>query len=126
MSLYGLSGRGNDLHAPFHIVGDGGQANLNACFCQPSPPHPAQAVASFPCPEDLLDPTADAMDRLVPGIEPCSDFGFVASPHASRDNAWRAAPGKDHLSKMVTAVGAIGINIAGIDRECIRTPPCRR
>jgi hypothetical protein len=35
------------------------------------------------------------MDRLVPGFEPRLRLGFVASPHASGDNLWRAALGSE-------------------------------
>ena len=98
VALYGLSGRGYNLQTPFHIVGDGSEANLHACLCKPSPPHPAQAVVSFPCPKNLLDPTADTVDPLVPGIKACSHFGFVASPHTSGDDAQLATFGDDSLA----------------------------
>ena len=114
MPLYGLSGGNHTLQTPFHIVGDGGEANLHARLCKPSPPHPAQAVASFPGPEYLLDPTTDTVDRLVPGIKACPDLGFVASPHTSGHDARLAAFGDDCLAEMVTAIRAVGINIAGI------------
>ena len=99
MWFHGLSDRGNDLQTPFHIVGDGGQANLHTCLCKPSPSHPAQTVASFPCPEDLLDPTANTVDRLVPGIETCPDFGFVTAPHAGSNAAGNAAPCAHRIAK---------------------------
>lgn len=116
-----LSGSSRNLQAPFQIVGDGGQANLNAFLCKPSPSHLAQAVASFPCPEDFLDPAADTVDRLVPGIETCPDFGFVPAPHAGSDNAWRATLRDNCFAKMVASIGTVGINIAGIVRQCVRT-----
>jgi len=63
-----LSGHSDDLQTAFHIIGDGGKADLNAGLGKPSPSHPAKAVASFPCAEDLLDPATNAVDRLVKGI----------------------------------------------------------
>ncbi len=94
---------------------------MDACLCKPSPSHPAQTIASFPCAEDLLDPTADTVDGSVPSIKARLCLDFVASPHASGDNLGDAALGDDRPAKMVTAISAIGINIAGIVRQCIRT-----
>jgi hypothetical protein len=116
----GLSGCGNDLQAPFPIVGNGGQANLNACLCKSSPTHPTQAVASLSCSEDLLDATANAMDRLVPGLQACPYFGFVAT-HIPVATKRRAAPGDDCLAETVATISAVGINIAGIIRQCFGT-----
>lgn len=64
-----LSGHSDDPQTPFHIVGDGCEADLNAFFSKPSPSHPAKAVASFPSSEDLLDPASNAVDRLVEGLK---------------------------------------------------------
>lgn len=116
-----LSGRNYDLQAPLHVVGDGRQADLNACLCKPSPSHPAQSIASFPCAENLLDPTAYAMDRSVPGIQTGPHVGFIPTPHTSCDDARPATFGDDGLAKMIAAISTVGINIAWIVWQCIRT-----
>lgn len=58
----------SDHQTVFRAVGNRSAANLNGCRCQPSPSHRAK-VASFPGTDDLLDPTTNSVDRLVPGVE---------------------------------------------------------
>ncbi len=50
--------------------------------------------------EDLLDPGANAVDRLIPGLEASLHLGFVASPHAGGDDARRSAPRTDRVTEM--------------------------
>ena len=70
-----------------------------------SPSHPAKAVASFPGAEDLLGPTTNAVDWLVPGLKPRQCFGLVASPHAGGDDAWRSTLGAHRVGEMIAPVG---------------------
>lgn len=50
-------------------ISDGGEVNLGSGFGETSPSHSAEAVASLPCSEDLIDPPPHAMDWLVPLAE---------------------------------------------------------
>lgn len=79
-----------NVHGALEVLGDGGEADLDGGFGEASLSHPAQAIAAFPCTENLLDPPADAMDRLIPLVELAQRFGFVAAPYAGGDKAaWR-------------------------------------
>ena len=49
------------------------------------------------------------------------NFRFIASPHSSGHNARRSTFGTNRLAKMVTTIGTVGINVAGIVRLHIRT-----
>ncbi len=116
-----LSGSGNDLQTSFDVVGDGGEADLHGGLGKPAPSHAWKTIASLPGAEDLLDPATDAMDRLVPGIETCQGFGFVAPPHGGSDDARRATFGAHRITEMAASTGAVGINLARIVRQGIRT-----
>ena len=96
---------------------------MNACFSKPSPSHPAETAASFPSPEDLLDPATDTVDWLVPGLKPCLCFGFVPSPHTGGDDAWRSTLGAHRVAEMIAAIGAVGKHLARIVRQSIRASP---
>ncbi len=61
-------GREN-VHGAFRNVGDGGEMDLDGGFGEAAPSQSAQAVASLPGSENLLDPAAHAMDRLVPCVK---------------------------------------------------------
>ena len=97
--------------------------DLAGGFGDPTPSHSAQAIASFPCSEDFLDPTAYPVDRLVPGFELGQRFLFVAAPHAGCDNARDTALGADGLAEMATTIGAVGKYLAGIVGQSIGASP---
>jgi len=99
-----LSGGVNDLQTSLHVVGDGGEADLHGGLGKPAPAHASKTIASLPGAEDLLDPATDAMDRLVPGIETCQGFGFVAPPHGGSDDARSAAFGAHRIAEMVSPI----------------------
>lgn len=107
MLLRRSSSCGHDRQAALEVVGDGGEPNLNRGFGQPSPPHPAQTVASFPGAKDLLDPTSYPMNGTIPGMEACQRLLFVASPHAGGDNARCAAPGANRIAEMAASIGTV-------------------
>ena len=83
-------------------------------FGDPAPSPPAQAVASFPGSEDLLDPAPHPVDRLVPVFEFLERRVFVAAPHAGCDNARDTTLGADGIAEVAAAVGAVGKDFAGI------------
>lgn len=58
--------------------------DLAGCFGDAAPSHPAQAVASFPGAEDLLDPATHPVDWLVPVFELLRDLCADRSPNARR------------------------------------------
>lgn len=88
--------------------------DLGGGFLDASPSHPAQAVSPFPGAGDFLDPTANAMDRLVPGLEPGLCFLFGTGPDAEGDNARRSALGADCAAEMRSAIGTVGKDLARI------------
>lgn len=105
---------GENIHRALEIVGDGGEVDLDGGFGETSPSHSAQAVASLPCPEDLLDARAHAMDRLIPFMELAERFSFVAAPHAGGDDPGSAALCQHGITKMIAAIGAVGKHLTGI------------
>lgn len=88
--------------------------DLNGGFGETSPSHSAQAIAAFPCPEDLLDPAPHPMDRLVPFFELAQRFLFVAAPPAGRDDPRYAALCTHGITEVIAAVGTVGKHFAGI------------
>jgi len=94
---------------------------LNAGLCKPAPSHPAKAVASFPCAEDLLDPTTNAVDRLVPGLKARQCFSFVASPHTGGEDARRSTLGAHRVAEMIAAIGTVGKHLTRIIGKRIST-----
>jgi hypothetical protein len=60
---------GEDPGTALHVVDDCGEADLQTGLCQPSPWHAPKAVAALPRSKDLLDPAANAVDRLIPGFK---------------------------------------------------------
>ncbi|MFZ1744148.1 MAG: hypothetical protein WAT93_14955 [Pontixanthobacter sp.] len=79
-----------------------------------APSHPTQALVSFPSAEDLLDPTTDPVDRLVPILDFLNRLGFVSPPHAGRDDAQDTTLGAEGVTDVVAAIGAVGKDLAGI------------
>jgi hypothetical protein len=67
-----------NIHGALEVVGDGGEMDLDGSFGETSPSHSTKAVAALSGSENLLDPAAHAMDRLVPFMELAQRFGFVA------------------------------------------------
>jgi hypothetical protein len=63
------SGPLQDIECSFEVVGDGGEVDLDGGFVDAAPSHPAQAVASFPCAEYLLNPPPHPVDGLIPVFE---------------------------------------------------------
>lgn len=61
------------------------------------------------------------MDRLVPCLEACQCFGFVPSPHAAGDDAWRSTLGAQRVAEMIAAIGAVGKHLAKIAGQSIGT-----
>jgi hypothetical protein len=94
---------------------------LNAGFSKASPSHPAETIASFPGPEDLLDPPTNVLYRLIVGFKPRPYFGFVPTPHTGDDNTWGSTFGAHCAAEMVAAKGAVGKHVALIVRQSIRT-----
>ena len=76
-------------------------------FCETSPSHSAKAVAAFPGAEDLLDPTAHAMDWLIPCMELAQRFLLVAAPHAGGDDPRCAALRAHGIPELIAAIGAV-------------------
>jgi hypothetical protein len=83
-------------------------------FCDPAPSHPAQAIASFPCPEYLLDPAAHPVDGLVPVLELLERLGFVAAPHTGCDDTRDTAFGTNGSAEVAATASAIREDLAGI------------
>src|SRR5918998_662329 len=83
----GSSGDGEDGEGAFQVVGDGGEMDLDGGLSEAAPSHPTQAVGALPGSEDLLDAGADAMDRLVPGLQAGLHLGLVLAPHPRSDDA---------------------------------------
>lgn len=94
---------------------------MDGGFGETSPSHSAQAVASLPCPEDLLDAGAHAMDRLIPFMELAERFSFVAAPHAGGDDPGNAALCQHGITKVIAAIGAVGKHLTGIVGQGIGT-----
>ena len=69
VSASASSCRLHDVEGSLEVVGDGGEVDLAGCLCDSAPSHPAQAITSFPCSEDFLDPAAHPVDWLVPVLE---------------------------------------------------------
>ena len=79
--VWGRSGYcGENVEGPFEIAGDGGEVNLGGSFGETAPSHAAEPVTSRPRTEDLFHPAADAMDRLVPGLQTRQRRLFVVPP----------------------------------------------
>ncbi len=95
--------------------------NLNGGFDKATPSHPAHAVAALPCSEDLLDPDANPLNRLVPGLEASLYLSFVALSHAGAYDARRFTPGANRVAEMRTTRGTIGEHLSEIIRQGIRT-----
>ena len=96
---------------------------LDGGFGQAPPSYSPQTVATFPGPEDFLDPGENSMNRLVPGIKPSPSLGFVAAPHAGGDDPCYAALSPDRVTKVIAAVGAVGEHFTGIVGQSIRACP---
>jgi hypothetical protein len=56
--------------------------NLKSSFGQSTPSHPSQAVAPLPRAEDLLDPAANALPTVIPGLELLQSVIPSTSPDA--------------------------------------------
>lgn len=67
----------HDIEGSFEVARDDGEVDLAGGFSDPAPSHPAQAVASFPSSEDLLDPPRHPVDKLVPIFELLNRLGFI-------------------------------------------------
>lgn len=80
---------------------------LDGGFCDSSPAHSAQAVASFPSAEYLLDPASHPVDWLVPFFGLTQRFLFVAALHAGRDDARYTALCSNSISEVVAPVARI-------------------
>jgi hypothetical protein len=117
------SGPLQDIKCSFEVVGDGGEVDLDGGFVDAAPSHPAQAVASFPGSEDLLNPPPHPVDELIPVFELAKCFLFVAAPHAGGDYARRPAFGTNSVSKVATPVGAVSKDLAGVIGQRIRASP---
>ena len=85
--------------------------NLGGSFGEAAPSHAAEPVTSRPRTEDLFNPAAAAMDRLVPGLEARQRLLFVVPPQARHHHAGPAAPGPDRRGDVGTATGAVGKDI---------------
>jgi len=72
------------------VVGRRGQPYLQGGFGQPAPAHPPQAVAPLPSAKDLLDPSPDKADHLVPDFQasPCL---LVAADTSARQTGLTAS-----------------------------------
>ena len=103
------------VHGALEVVGDGGEVDLDAGFGEASPSlswaspkgHSSEPAASFPCPEDFLDPASHPMDRLIPLMELAQRFGFVAAPHAGRDDPRYSALCPHGIPEGVATTGAV-------------------
>nr|WP_235589448.1 hypothetical protein [Sphingobium sp. MI1205] len=94
---------------------------MDGGFGETSPSHSAQAVTSCPCPKDLLDPTAHAVDRLIPFMQLAQRFGFIAAPHPGGDDPRNAALCPHGIAKMIAAVRAVGKHLARVLGQRIGT-----
>lgn len=112
-----------DIEGWFEVVGDGGEVDLASGFGNPAPSHLPEAIASFPCSKDLLDPPAHPVDRLVPVPELLKRLGFVAAPHAGGDDARGTALGANRIAEVALAVSAVREDLAGIVGQRIATCP---
>ena len=95
--------------------------DLGSGASETSPSHPTQSIRTLPGAEDLLDPSAYAMDRGVPSVQFCERLPLVASPHRSGHNVRRATFGSDSIAEMRTAISAIGEHVARIIRQRFQT-----
>lgn len=77
---------------------------LGSGFIDASPLHPVQAAIPFPGAEDFLDPTANAMDRLVPGFDSGLCYLLGTGSNAACDNERRSALGADCTAEMRSAI----------------------
>ncbi len=111
---------GENIHRALELAGDGSEMNLDGGFGKTSPSYSAQAIASLPCPEDLLDPAAHAMDRLIPLAELLQRFLLVAAPRASGDDPGNAALCTNGIAKVIATTGAVGKPPAGVIGACFR------
>lgn len=115
--LLAVLGDFQDGQCALEVATDSGQVDLNGGFGEASPPHSAKAVASLPCSEDLLNPAALAMDRLVPFMKFTQRFLLVAAPHDGGDNSGNATFCTKGICEMRAAIGAVGENVAGFIRK---------
>lgn len=104
----------DDRSGALEIVGYGGEVDLNGRFSEATPWHSPQTVAAFPGPENLLDPGANAMDRLVPGIETSVRVGFVAAPQAGGNDTGNSTPGSHRVAEMRAAIRTVGEHLSGV------------
>ena len=90
---------GCDRQGALEVVGDGGEEDLGVGLGYTPPSYAPEAATSFPCPEDLLNPTTHLMDRAVMGLEPGECFLLIASPHGNGHDARYSALGAQCLCK---------------------------
>ena len=95
--------------------------DLGGGFGETSPSHSAQAIKSLPCSEDILDPTAHLMDRLISLMQFAQGFSFVAAPHPRSDNSGNAGLCADYIARAIAAIGAVGKDFVGIVGQGFRT-----
>ena len=110
----------DNIEGAYEVVGDDGEVHLTCGFGDPAPSYTAQAEASFPGAEDLLNPATCPVDGLVPFVELAEGFGFVTSPHTGRDNPGDAAPGANCVAKVAPAIGTVDKDLAWILGQRIR------
>ena len=102
------------IEGSFEVVGDGGEEDLGRGFGDAAPSHSPKAIAPLPGAKYFLDPSPNAMDRPVPGIEAGEGLGFVVAPHRGRRDARFAAFRADGIAKMLSPIGAVGEDVARI------------
>jgi hypothetical protein len=107
------SGPLQDIECWFEVVGDGGEVDLDGGFVDAAPSHPAQAVASFLCAEDLLNPPPHPVDGLIPVFELAKRLLFVTAPHAGGDNARCSAFCTNGVAEVAASVGTVGKDLTG-------------
>lgn len=72
------------------------------------PSHASQSIRSLPGPEDLLDPSADPVDRGVPGVQLGVRLLLVAHPNRGRHDPRYAAFGFHRVAEIRPEISAVG------------------
>ena len=104
---------GDDIDCASKIIGDGREVDLDGGLGETAPSHAAQSIASFPRAKNLLDPSADTMDTVIPCLQARHRLFFVTSPHSRRRHPDAATPAAHGFTEIRSPIGSGPIDMSG-------------